>query len=558
MSDGRSMQSDIKDVESFLGPRSVSKLPYSWFFPEVGIFRQRDGSLGVLFEVIPLDSTPLSVEKVTTALGAPWSDALIPSNCVLQVLFEQDMIEETKERDQKIFVSIRKVPSKLLKGRRDLQAFQGFYEGQESEEKVYRREVREFLKMIARFRANSRVPLKQLTDQNLTEFLKRSLSESAKREGKVTRTFSFKASPRLVKPESLTELLELPFSMKLSLNYVFEPYSRPMGGPHPGGHWMEFSVTSVVEASGPVELEKRALRVVQAIGEKLPCEVTLEGQDFELEHLPLNYTPVLKKKELNLTPRPKEESLVFFVRCLPGRPGGYVGGRRAFDRMVRVFHHDRALPLNPFYGSYDAEKVEFLTRFWTKSIQLSLPPSWKIDRTYPEVIATAVRTVASRKSKMFESARGQPSVPIQVGVREIVEEISDLLTGAFHDVPDLTIERVLQGLMPFHGNGVYASAMSPPIGVPPPPLKSIVVYDLRLVFGHPVLAPLMTMIVLEDIKRICKAPENIGRGATFAVDESVIGDRGTMADLCTSIRGLGLRVIPLPTKKPTVLRTLTR
>lgn len=77
-------------------------LPYDEYLPETGVFMNKDGSLGAVFEAELLEHEPMLTEHVMQAVEAlkPWFN--LPSHCVLQVLFEQAHISKLDPMFEKL------------------------------------------------------------------------------------------------------------------------------------------------------------------------------------------------------------------------------------------------------------------------------------------------------------------------------------------------------------------------------------------------------------------------------------------------------------------------
>ena len=74
----------------FERPESLgSLLPYDEFVPQTGIFVNKDGALGAVFEATLLEHEPMVTDQILQSVEGirPWFN--LPSQCVLQVLFEQ-------------------------------------------------------------------------------------------------------------------------------------------------------------------------------------------------------------------------------------------------------------------------------------------------------------------------------------------------------------------------------------------------------------------------------------------------------------------------------------
>ena len=196
----------------FTRPESLSALlPYDEYIPESGIFRNKDGSLGAVFEVSLLEHEPMGVEAIVAAVESLKTWFSLPTNCTLQVLFDQanisaldplfddierhyptphpvskalfsrqiSAIKQACNADQPLtplarraFVSIRYFPeghgtklnSKFVK-RSESILFQ--------EMKSFVRESRQFSQIIADFHHNSKVALRTLNAQELLDVLRR-------------------------------------------------------------------------------------------------------------------------------------------------------------------------------------------------------------------------------------------------------------------------------------------------------------------------------------------------------------------------------------------------
>ncbi len=196
----------------FTRPESLSALlPYDEYIPESGIFRNKDGSLGVVFEVSLLEHEPIGAEAVVATVESLKTWFNLPTNCTLQVLYDQanisalDPLFDDIERyyptphpvskalftrrvaaikqacnaDEKLtplarraFVSIRYFPEG-----RGTKLSSEFVKRSESilfrEMRSFVRESRQFSQIIADFQHNSKVALRALNAQELLDVLRR-------------------------------------------------------------------------------------------------------------------------------------------------------------------------------------------------------------------------------------------------------------------------------------------------------------------------------------------------------------------------------------------------
>ena len=195
----------------FERPESLgSLLPYDEFVPQTGIFVNKDGSLGAVFEATLLEHEPMVTDQILQSVEGirPWFN--LPSQCVLQVLFEQAHISpldqcfselngkytgghpvskvlfETRLKQirdaantesplaplvRRSYVSLRYFPAVALK-HRSLVMKRG--EGVLHQEmKGFVEEAREFKQIITNFQHNSKLPLKFLGAPELLDLLRR-------------------------------------------------------------------------------------------------------------------------------------------------------------------------------------------------------------------------------------------------------------------------------------------------------------------------------------------------------------------------------------------------
>lgn len=196
----------------FERPESLSALlPYDEYVPETKVFCHKDGSLGVVFEATLLEHEPMTSDSIVSSVEAIKSWFSLPSNCVLQILYDQSHLSSLDERWNKIaekyseghpvskllfderlqaiqaacntdsklaplsrraFVSLRYFPSVSRKSRP--KEILGRSEGVLFREmKGYIQEAREFNQIATNFLHNSKLPLKQLDAVEVLDVLRR-------------------------------------------------------------------------------------------------------------------------------------------------------------------------------------------------------------------------------------------------------------------------------------------------------------------------------------------------------------------------------------------------
>ena len=190
---------------------SLSKLlPYNEYSNEFGVFLNKDGSLGAIFDVELLEHEPMigaNIVKSVETLGTLFN---LPENCVLQIIYDQsyisrndpiwkktanqypyahpvsqalfdERIKTIRERcntldlkaplSRKTYLSIRYFPKN-----KSSSAKLSFKRGESvlfDEVDKFIKDVKAFCNIIAQYKSNSRLELNQLNGQDLVTFLRR-------------------------------------------------------------------------------------------------------------------------------------------------------------------------------------------------------------------------------------------------------------------------------------------------------------------------------------------------------------------------------------------------
>lgn len=203
---------DVFRKALFERPESLSALlPYDEFIGSSGMFRHKDGSLGVVFEARLLEHEPLTSDQVIAGVDGVKSWFSLPENCALQILFDQtaisghdpDFTSMAREYSDGHSVSRALFDARLARikaacnsddslaplKRRTLVSIRYFPEIAETrlahdllkrgEAVLYRelkgfvQESRSFAQIIANFQHNSKIPLRQLSAAEVLDVLRR-------------------------------------------------------------------------------------------------------------------------------------------------------------------------------------------------------------------------------------------------------------------------------------------------------------------------------------------------------------------------------------------------
>ena len=205
-------KSDIFVRSLFERPESLGELlPYEEYIEEDKLFRNKDGSLGAVFEATLVEHEPMIADQIVTLVDSLKSWFNLPSNCVLQIHYDQSYVSRRDSRFEEIESKFEEAHSvsKLLFSERmskikaacnsesplapmqrrcfvSLRYFPDVSERQLSkallrrgegtlfdEMKSYVQEMRNFTQILASFEHNSNVKLVRLGAAELLNFLRK-------------------------------------------------------------------------------------------------------------------------------------------------------------------------------------------------------------------------------------------------------------------------------------------------------------------------------------------------------------------------------------------------
>ena len=212
------------------------------------------------------------------------------------------------------------------------------------------------------------------------------------------------------------------------------------------------------------------------------------------------------------------EPLVFII----DKKSSYKSLARYFDGDVTVFDRNQEIPFSPFRGIYDEEKIAFLTNLMLSAITLT-SPSFPLESEHQTAIGKALKIAyqkkVQRKGLIYESGQLKTvndDQEVEVTMEEFIAELASLNDNS--KTVREAVEPLLAKLKPFYSDGIYAKFFAPPL-VSAKTSALLYIYDLDALDSDPVLQTLMTMAVIEEIRRIISLPENKGRTGFIVLEE---------------------------------------
>ncbi len=193
-----------------------------------------------------------------------------------------------------------------------------------------------------------------------------------------------------------------------------------------------------------------------------------------------------------------------------------------FDGDMTKFDRNGENQFSPFRGVYDEEKYAFLTKLFTFAISLT-SPSFNLESEHQTAINKALRLAYTKKKSRHgleylggELVKRKSNDAIELEMQDFITELGQLSDE--NESIQETCQELINKLSPFYGQGVYAKFFK---GAKSNKEKSklFYIYDLDALARDPILLPLMSLTVIEEIRSILELPENKGRAGLLILEE---------------------------------------
>ena len=227
--------------------------------------------------------------------------------------------------------------------------------------------------------------------------------------------------------------------------------------------------------------------------------------------------------------RMSPEPLVFII----DKKSSYSMLAEYYDGDITVFDRNKNVPFSPFRGVYDEEKIAFLTKLISSAVTLT-SPSFQLESEHQTAITKALKLAYLKKCDRQgltyldgELFRGDSEEEVELSMEDFIIELGSLSDGKSESIRQV-VDPLLSKLKPFYDDGIYAKFFR---GSKPTSNKSklFYIYDLDALDGDPTLQTLMTMAVIEEIRRILSLPENLGRAGFLVMEEFAMLGRNNPA-----------------------------
>ena len=223
---------------------------------------------------------------------------------------------------------------------------------------------------------------------------------------------------------------------------------------------------------------------------------------------------------------------------------------------MTIFDRSKEVPFSPFRGIYDEEKIAFLTKLISLSVKLT-SPSFEIESEHQTAISKALKLAYLKKCERQglsyvdgELLKHEASESVELSMEDFIVELGSLVDDGKNRSKEV-VEPLISKLRPFYGDGIYSKFFSATQNGESKSNKLFYIYDLDALDGDPVLQTLMTMSVIEEIRRILALPENQGRTGFLVMEEFAMLGRNNPAfrdfaiDFAETMRKRGCWLITL-------------
>lgn len=221
-----------------------------------------------------------------------------------------------------------------------------------------------------------------------------------------------------------------------------------------------------------------------------------------------------------------KEPLVFVL----DRKSSYAMCVKYFGGELTVFDANENMPFSPFRGEYDEEKFSFLTMLLMTCVRLTSPDA-KLSSVHEGAISKALKKAFIEKRNSsnlsYESGElvtGVTDLEVELSMDDVVAALAALTADPQFKDSKVEIAELMKFLIPFYGDGHYAKYFRAGTSTKKSKVQGtgqglFYVYDLDRLDAYPVLQPIVTMAVTEEIRRIMKLPENQGRMGLIVFEE---------------------------------------
>ena len=221
------------------------------------------------------------------------------------------------------------------------------------------------------------------------------------------------------------------------------------------------------------------------------------------------------------------------------------------------FERGKPMPFSPFRGEPNEDKIRFLVQLLASAMQLT-SPQFQLESEHRTCLSQAIQNAYQTRTKsagvkytdgrlVDSNSKSEP----QIILDDIIAALGSLTSQIEFEKYGNYVEEISKKLRPFYSDGIYAAFFKNTVQPTPDKKADLFVYDLDALSGDPILQTLVTMSVIEEIRRKITATEGRERGGFIVIEElGMMGRNNPTAkdfiiDAAETFRKLGFFLIGL-------------
>lgn len=224
---------------------------------------------------------------------------------------------------------------------------------------------------------------------------------------------------------------------------------------------------------------------------------------------------------------------------------------------LTTFDRGKPLPFSPFRGLLDEDKLRFLVQLLASAMQLT-SVQFHLESEHRTCLSQALKNAYQTKAQISgiqylagNLVQTTAHTPFLVTLDDVIAALGALTSQLEFESYGPQIEEITKKLRPFYSDGIYASFFKSTQPSRCDVVTDLFVYDLDGLANDPILQALVTMSVIEEIRRKITAIDGQERGGFIVIEElGMLGRNNPAAkdfviDAAETFRKLGFFLIGL-------------
>lgn len=224
---------------------------------------------------------------------------------------------------------------------------------------------------------------------------------------------------------------------------------------------------------------------------------------------------------------------------------------------LTTFERGKPMPFSPFRGELDEDKLRFLVQLLTSAMQLT-SAQFQLDSEHRTCLTQALRRAyetkvrsAGVKYERGELVAGATDESPSLTLDDVIAQLGTITGEVEFEKYGAFVEEITKKLRPFYGDGIYAPFFRQANSPVSKMQVDLHIYDLDALASDPILQTLVTMSVVDEIRRRIKTDEARNRGGYIVIEElGMLGRNNPVAkdfviDAAETFRKLGFFLIGL-------------